>query len=196
MGNCTEKDLFWAAADYTGTINGQSICSVGDCCAHLIGKYKSSEDSMDWTTTISDKSAAGLCGDMTEENYCIFIGGDFHHNCMEYILSPTERLAIHTCFDGFILYYLSCPVFKQSYTVRYLCEPPLYFDQLTAETVLVFESVINHVDKICHPHSYYNPASVKDSESATTESSTISLDSSSSGSHAAVVASFLYSFLA
>lgn len=181
MFNCTAKLLpVLSSADFVGTVNSQKVCEAGSCCASSIGLPKFGEDQMVWQQWIVDKSSAGICGDITEELYCLYIQGHSQINCFEYVLSPTERLETFACIDVAWNYWLTCGFFKQSgVDFGYVLEPPMYIDLLSAEQTIVHQSVSVHPDHICHPTSYYEPASetsggtTKDEKSTDEKSSTV-----------------------
>lgn len=182
--NCSLKGIFFGDDDFTGLVNGDKVCDVGSCCSEYVGKVKYSDDQMDWHTWLNDKSAAGLCGDVPEAEYCIYVAGNFNVNCFEYILSVTERLVTFPCHDNANLFWLSCQVFKSMGWNIYYVEPPIYEDLMTVEQSFTSQAMVLQPDRVCHPYSYYNPAS---SASSASSGKTSSISSSISSSSAAMV---------
>jgi len=193
--NCSS--LTFADSDFTGSINGQSVCNVGECCKHIIGKPKFGDDQMDWHTWLEDRAAAAMCDDIVETEYCILTGGHYQTNCLQYYLAPTDRLVMLPCFDHHMLYWLSCSVFKQSYTVMLLHEPASYTDGLSNEDSIVSDVATSLGDHVCNPYSYYYPSSTSSNSSPSSESASVSAsdDSSSSGTTALASASMVVLFL-
>jgi len=160
--NCTSRLNYFANTDFTGQAAGQKICDVGSCCSEYIGNPKYSVDQMDWHSWLDDRAGAALCGDIkVEDNYCIFVGGDFQMNCIEYHLSALDRLVVTACFDTFVRYYMDCSVFLSVYTPASIKEPPAYMAGMSNAETLVHDSVSFLQDKICHPYSYYYPSEAK-----------------------------------
>jgi len=180
--NCTARGHpALASSDYTGQIGGNTVCEPGECCEYLMGKVKGTDDQLDWHQWLDDRSSAALCGAVPEEAYCTMVGGDFHMQCLEYYPSPVERLAVFPCYDTYVLYYLSCSVFKQAYTVVTEKEPDTYKNSLTNEELLTHDSFSFLQDRICHPHSYFKGATAESSASGS--SATDTSTSSSTGYH-------------
>jgi len=190
--NCSS--MVFTDADFTGLLSGAPVCNVGSCCVELIGKPKFSDDQMDYHTAMNDRLASAMCGDLPEQTYCIFVGGHFENNCIDYVLSAVERLVTFPCFDDWIVYHLSCPVYKQAYTMFLAdTEPDSYFNTLSIEEVQVIDVICFLGDHVCHPHSYYNPsAAVTSASSASTTDSAASNESDESS--AAVITLFLCVF--
>jgi len=183
--NCTLVGVFSEEA-FTGKVNGQTVCNVGECCAGIMGLPKYSDDQLDWHTTIDARTAAGMCGDMEEEMYCVAVGGDFQSNCIEYYLSPSERLFTFICNDSYSLYFLSCPVFLTAFTPVYAAfEPAVYYNACSQEEYISSDAQYFAGDRVCHPYSYYHPesivasASLSASDAASGSGSSASEESSS-----------------
>lgn len=160
--NCSAKDLVFSKNDFTGKIGAQTVCADGSCCADLMGLPKFSEDQLTLHTLWNDRTEAGLCGDVPENLYCILVSGDAQLNCIDYTVSPTDRLTTFQCYDNTVIFYFSCPVYKTTFSLRYVSDPPKYLDQLSIDQLVVHEGVTFLGDKICYPYSYYNPNAAAD----------------------------------
>jgi len=193
--NCSLNDLFFKPADYTGMVNGKKVCNTGECCEYLMGQPKFGDDQLSWHDWFDQRVAAGMCDLISEDIYCVMVGGHFHLNCMQYYLAPTERLVkVLACYDSWTLYYLTCPVYKQAYTYMIVLEPDQFMDSLSAEENIITDCGAFAQDRLCHPYSYYYPQTTSDSESETDSSktsSTASSDSSAAASLAVVATLFL-----
>lgn len=190
LWNCSSKEIYYTPADYVGTVNGQSVCAPGECCDFLMGHPKFGEDQLEWQPWLDERAASALCEDIDEVTYCIMIGGHFQINCFEYWISVTERLAgVLPCYDTWILYLLTCPIYKQSYTFMLVWEPTSYVETLSAEEFITVDCVAFLQDRICKPYSYFYPESTTStSTSSPTASST---DAASTTSSAASMIPFL-----
>jgi len=174
LWNCTDKEIIFAASDFTGILEGgNTICQVGSCCSNIMGMPKFSDDQMDFHSGLGSSVASALCGDMPESLYCIMVGGDFNFNCHEYFTSADGRTVVFPCSDTFMLFFLDCPVFKSNFALRYTLEPDAYVAKITNEEYMALEAVLYLGDKVCHPYSYYNPNAANsgtDSSSSSTPS--------------------------
>lgn len=188
--NCTGKNIVLAASDFTGKVNGQTVCAVGECCKGVYGMPKFGEDQLTWSSWLNDRAAAAMCGDIEEEMYCVAVGGDFQTNCFDYYLSPDSRLSTFICPDSYLMYYLTCPVFKQAYSTVYVqFESPVYLNRCTPEEQISSDAHYFTGDRVCHPYSYYHPSteSTSGADSSSGSDSTSTGSSSDSGSSAVSV---------
>jgi len=157
--NCTQKEIHYSSADFTGEVNGQKVCEVGECCSQVYGLPKFSEDTMTWHSWANDRLAGALCPqDVYEALYCIFVGGDSQVNCLEYMLTPATRVAYFPCPDSWTLFWLQCTVFQTQYEWKYNNEPPPYLAQLTNEQQVWLDANGVSQHRVCHPYSYYFPS--------------------------------------
>lgn len=200
--NCTAAGTVFSDADYTGVINGQTICAANDCCAGLIGLPKFSTDQLNWHDLMTDRLSAAMCGELEEELYCIIVGGDFQTNCFDYYLSPSDRLYTFICNDSYSQFYLNCPVFQQAYVPVYVkSEPPSYYSSISMEEMISSDAQFYCGDRVCHPYSYYHPGSAGGGggDSSATSGSSSATDASASASEASsaslVVGTFAVLFL-
>jgi len=161
--NCTLKGTVYAEADFTGVVDGNTICNVGACCTGLIGKPKYGDDQMTWHAWANDRSASGMCGPLeTEDLYCVVVGGHFHANCISYNTAADQRLWVVPCYDNIVRYWLTCAVYKQSYAFTYsdgMQDTPTYTDGLSLDQLMGFDGCFTYHDKICNPYSYFFPGS-------------------------------------
>lgn len=157
--NCTTRNYIFDSADFSGMANGQKVCEVGACCSQYYGQVKFSDDQMDWHSWLDDRNSAALCGDIAvEDNYCIWVGGDFQMNCIDYHLSALERLVVTACYDSFVRFYFDCTVFLSVYTPATIKEPPAFQDGMSNEETIIHDSISFLQDRICFPYSYYYPS--------------------------------------
>jgi hypothetical protein len=169
--NCSVE--IFGDEDFTGQINSQSICAVGNCCKQYIGLPKYSTDQMEWHSYTENRLSSAMCSDIDEEIYCLSVGGHFEVNCYQYYPSVDERLVMLPCYDFWLRYYLECKVFKSAYTWMLVSEPPSYVDLITTEQAISIDVLTLLQDRLCHPYSYYYPLS-SSSESTTEEYGTSS----------------------
>jgi len=169
--NCTAKEFMFSASDFTGKVYTSTVCGVGQCCSHLYGKPKFGEDQPDWHEWLTGRISTSLCGDLMEESYCVLVAGDYETNCLEYLVTPTERLVTYICHDSWVLFYLSCEVMKTSYQLTYVSEPPAYTNQMSVADTMLLDTVTSLGDKICQPYSYFHPEKTATSNESPTETS-------------------------
>lgn len=181
--NCTHQGLYFQQSDYTGLVDGKTVCDAGACCGEYIDNVKFDDDQMNWHTYLDNLVSSGLCEDMFESMYCAVVDGHTETNCQEGYSSPGDRNYLKPCLDVHMMYWLACPVYKNvPLYMGFDMEPPLYDEILNLEEGVLVEVAVIRNDRVCHTYSYYNPASTNTGGSDTAASS----PSSSTASESAV----------
>jgi len=181
--NCTAKEIVFEEADFTGEILGsvtEQVCEKGSCCAHLIGHPKYADETLVWEDWLNKGAKGGLCGEVEKEDlYCALVDAHFRTNCIDRYVSTSERLVVFPCQDLHMLFWLSCPVFKDSGNSNLFVpvEPVLYMSALTPLEDVAVLVLTHNVDRVCYPLSYYEAASEPvsgDSSTSTSQNSEVS----------------------
>jgi len=188
--NCTAKGTVFGAADFTGIVNGETVCAAGECCKQYIGKPAYA---VEWDTqhkTVNELASGGDCVEaMPEELYCSQVIGHGQTNCKELVVSVTERLWMYHCWDMAYYYWISCTTMQiAGLDLGMVIEPAGYLSGLSASQNVALGSILLAPDKVCYPVSYYVPAEEPASEasdasadgSSTAESSSTEEEESSS----------------
>merc|ERR1712216_282031 len=99
-------------------------------------------------------------------------------NCIDYHVSPTERVVTTACYDTFVLFYFNCKVFMQAYVNPTIKEPMPFQEAMSNEETIVHDAVAFLQDRVCHPYSYYYPESAGGSTTSGTTSAAASASAS------------------
>jgi len=99
--------------------------------------------------------------------------------CTNQYLSPSKRVTIYACPDTYWLYFSQCPVLMAKPGSSDYFEPLPYISKLSGAQFIKLRALHNHIDKVCHPYSYYYPSMGKTPASSSAASSSVSAASSS-----------------
>jgi len=163
--NCSAKSHpLFQPSDFSGVSGKYTVCNVGECCSHLYGYPKFSDDVAVWESGSNDRLVAGLCPEMSERLYCIAAGSNSQINCYEYMTSTTERVYIFACYDNIVNFALTCPLYRTAYSTSMIWETPTYYSSVTNEENLSVDAFCTLPDRVCHPYSYYHGNAVSSAE--------------------------------
>jgi len=178
--NCTLTGNFFEAGNFYGEVNGENICVVGSCCTSYIGLPKWSNDQGDNHDWLNSRVKSALCPSPVEDLYCMLVNGQSQIACVEMFPSALERIVTPVCYNVYITYYLSCPLFKTVYTPSYEWDTNTYRNKCSVEEFITYDAHAELQDRVCHPASYYDPSQLKEAGGQPVAGSTQQNDSESS----------------
>jgi len=171
--NCSSKGTTYSAALYFGVIDGNTICSAGECCSNTYGHVcYSDQEATALHELYSGISSVGMCDAMTEAVYC---WATVHEpvDCFENNFQPGLYAFPVPCKDNTILWLLTCNVYKSTGLVESfeLRDSPTYLNTLTISQQYTFQHMWpEHRMRNCLPHSYYFPDTATAADSADSSS--------------------------
>jgi len=167
--NCTKYKM--SSSMLSGVVGSTQVCKAPNCCKYYDNQPTYTNHNENYLTNeqnvLSSILTSGGCnvGNFAEVNYCQYMNY-FPHFCIQYLLTRNTRSFLGSCLDVDYNYVITCPVIKsvgysELIKTSFQTEPPKYASSLTVlqSVVIYFSDNGRHVDRICHPYSYYYPSS-------------------------------------
>jgi len=169
--NCTGAQII-EPSKFTGKVNGKAVCT--SCCEAQKGfVMEPAEKYAIFEGEISTVQSTGSCPMPNEATYCTYI--TFKLTCLQALMGEKgdSRRQTWPCYDSQYNWLSSCPTFKANKLYNTLTksiatfEHENYVNKLTAVENLVLNPLMKQPDRVCHPYSYYYPATKKSDGSST-----------------------------
>jgi len=153
LSNCsTNNEIYEASTMQTNARYGDTYAT----CDEYLG-WGAAYGGTTTEQLLNPAMALGGCGTPPEEIVCLTIVEALNY-CPDYYLSPGERLQpLLPCPDGYTDFLTSCPSMVIPFSNVGL-EPESYYSQLSVTQTIWLQGIRLNADRLCHPYSYYHPA--------------------------------------